>query len=137
VRIVDGRGELKFDTLDNSLYLGGILYYVVGGVVAFFVVFLLRRILVVTRGGKPFSRANVRDLMLIGWIMVGAGAVGPFLERVFVRWVLSHLSITGMAISPPPLGIRVETLVTGLLVLVLASVWREAASMAEEQSLTV
>jgi hypothetical protein len=137
VRIVDGRGKLRFDTLDNLLYLGSIFYYVVAGLIALFVIFLLRRILVATRGGDPFSQANVRDLMAIGWIMVGAGAVGPFLERGFVSWVLAHFETTGVTLSPPPLGLGFETIVTGLLVLVLASVWREAVAMAQEQSLTV
>jgi hypothetical protein len=136
-RIVDGRGELRFDTLDNVLYLGSIFYHCLAGFIALCVVYLLRRILSSTLKGEPFSRANVRDLMLIGWIMVAAGAIGPFLERLFVGWVLPQVEAAVIAIPPPPLGLRVETIITGLLVLVLASVLREAAAMAEEQSLTV
>jgi hypothetical protein len=136
-RIVDGRGELRFDTLDNVLYLGSIFYHCLAGIIALCVVYLLRRILSSTLKGEPFSRANVRDLMLIGWIMVAAGAIGPFLERFFVDWVLRDLVAASVAISPPPLGLKVDVLVPGLLILVLASVWAEAAAMAEEQSLTV
>ena len=136
-RIVDGRGELRFDTLHNTLYLGSIAYHVLGGLLALWVIFLLRGILARASRGEPFSLSNVRSLNFMGWIMVAAGTVGPFVERFFVAWVLDSVGPGGVAISPPPLGVRSETILLGLLLLALASVWKEAAAMAEEQSLTV
>lgn len=136
-RIVDGRGELRFDTLNSTLYLGSIAYYFLAGLLALWVVFLLRGILVRALQGEPFGLDNVRALSLMGWIMVAAGAVGPFLERLFASWILDSVGPAWVAISPPPLGIRPETILTGLLLIALSGVWKEAAAMAEEQSLTV
>lgn len=135
--LVDGRGELRFDTSDSMLYLGGVLSGLLGGAIAWWALFLLRRILRTTERGDPFNRRNVGDLMLIGWILVLLGSAGPFLERAWVSRVLEQVGPLGLHLSFPPLGVHVDALVGGLLVMVLAGVWREAAGKAEEQSLTV
>lgn len=137
VSLVDGRGELRFDTRDRLLYLGGIFWGLLGGVVAWWALFLLRRILRTTEQGDPFNPRNVRDLMWMGWILVLVGAVGPLLERAWVGKVLEQTGPLGIPFSPPRLGVHFDALVGGLLVMVLAGVWKEAAAMAEEQSLTV
>lgn len=123
-------------TTRNHLYLGSIFFYLAGGILVLWLVWLVRRILVATAKGTPFDPANVRNLTLMGWIVVLAGSVGPVLEHGLVRWILSQVEPTELPLSPP-LDFRLGVVFLGLLILVLAAVWREAVSMAEEQSLTV
>jgi hypothetical protein len=52
------------------------------------------------------------------------------------RWTLARVEVTTVPLSPP-MEIHTEWILCGLLVLVLAAIWKEAVQMAEEQSLTV
>lgn len=136
VRIVDAGGELRVNSLRPGLFLGSLTFYWAALLIALWVVFLLRRILIKTYQGEPFNPRNVRDLALMGWITLVASAVGPFLEFGFSRWILGQVEVTGIALSAP-FNPRLGGILFGLLLLLLAGVWKEAVRMAEEQSLTV
>ena len=136
VRIVDAGGELRVNSLRPGLFLGSLAFYWVALLLALWVVFLLRRILIKTRLGEPFSQQNVRDLTLIGWIAVAVSTVEPLLEFLLSRWILGQVEVSEIALSPP-FNPRLDGILFGLFILLLASVWKEAVRMAEEQSLTV
>jgi hypothetical protein len=136
VRIVDAGGELRVNSLRPGLFLGSLAFYWAALLIALWVVFLLRRILIQTYQGVPFSQQNVRDLSLIGWITLTTSAAGPVVEFFLSKWILGQVEISRITVSPP-LNIRVDGIIFGLFILLLASVWKEAVLMAEEQSLTV
>lgn len=52
------------------------------------------------------------------------------------RWMLARIEVTTVPFSPL-IRISEEWIICGSLALVLASIWKDAARMAEEQSLTV
>ena len=69
-------------------------------------------------------------------IIVSAGFVSSVLEYSVSRWIITKVEVLTVPLSPS-LQVHKEWIVCGLLVLVLAAIWKEAVRMAEEQSLTV
>jgi len=137
VRITGARGKLRF--LHHSLptHLVGMA----GVFLLFWGLFLwslalLRRILADTARGRPFDPANPRRLNVLGWIIVAASIGSSILEYLSSKWVLSSVEVTTVPLSPS-LPIHAGWAVCGLLVLVLAGIWRLAVRMSEEQALTV
>jgi len=136
-RITDVEGELRM-TLDGVAQ--GLVFWLIMAVSAgagLLVLQLLRRILATTEEGRPFHPANVRRLNLLGWILTAAGVVGPFGRYLYARWILAGQPVLAGGPIRPPLSVDGGLIFMGLLLLVLASVWKEAARMAEEQSLTI
>lgn len=135
-RVTRARGELRF--LHHSLPV----HFAISGLFILFwgaflwAVALLRRILATTAGGHPFDLLNVRRLNALGWIIVWASVVTSVLQYLASRWILSKIEVLTTPLSPP-IQIHGEWILCGLLVLVLAAIWRQAVQMAEDQSLTV
>jgi len=135
--LVNAKGELRF----QASWLGpGAVFWILlvvtfgSGILG---LHLLRRILATTAEGNPFHHANVRRLTLLGWLLVAVGMVGPLVEYFYSRSVLRRLEpLTGTPLSAP-LRFQQEWIICGLLLLVLAAVWKQAVQMAEDQSLTV
>jgi hypothetical protein len=136
VRVTGARGELRF--LHHSLptHLGWAAGFLLLWGAFLWAVTLLRRILATTAGGHPFDPVNVRRLNLLGWIIVMASVLTSSLEYLASRWVLSRVDVVTVPLSPS-LQIHAGWIVCGLLVLVLAGIWRVAVQMTDEQSLTV
>ena len=97
---------------------------------------LLRRILSTTVEGFPFHPGNPRRLNHLGWIVVATSLFATASQFLFGRWALSHVGDSDIPLSPS-LVFYEEWLTCGLLVLVLAAIWKEAVRISEEQSLTV
>jgi len=97
---------------------------------------LLRRILATTADGFPFHPDNPRKLNCLGWIALATALVATISEFLFSRWALSQPQNAGLPVYPS-FEIHGEGIICGLLVLVLASIWKQAVQMAEDQSLTV
>jgi len=97
---------------------------------------LLRRILATTAGGRPFDPINPRRLNTLGWIIVSASVSTSLLQYLASKWILSKVEVVTIPLSPS-IQIHQEWILCGLLVLVLAAIWKQAVQMAEEQALTV
>lgn len=97
---------------------------------------LLREILATTVKGRPFDPVNPRRLSTLGWIIISASVATSLLQYFASKWILSRVEILSVPTSPS-IQSNKEWIVCGLLVLVLAAIWKEAVRMAEEQSLTV
>ena len=97
---------------------------------------LLRRILATTAGGHPFDPKNPGRLNALGWIIFAFVAIASLLQYLTSRWVLTKFTDTMIPLSPA-IDLQQGWILCGLLVLVLAAIWRVAVRMAEEQSLTV
>lgn len=98
--------------------------------------FLLRRILSTTVEGNPFDSANPRRLVHLGWIVLASSLFATASKFLFGHWALSNLSDSDFLLSPALMFYK-EWLTCGLLILVLAAIWKEAVRISEEQSLTV
>lgn len=135
-RLVGTRGELRLQAPGKTYAL---IFWGVMMAVFYVVVLglhLLRKILATAAEGRPFDPENVRRLNLLGSVILISAVAITFVEHFIARWVLKGVAFTSVALSPP-LQIHEEWIICGLLVLLLAAIWKEAVRMAEEQSLTV
>jgi len=134
--LVETRGELRLLT---SSFEPALVFWIIS--LVFFLalvlgLLLLRGILRTTADGHPFHPSNPGRLNRLGWIILVASLVIPVIQYLFGVWVLPEPPATEFPISPS-LEFQEEWAFCGLLVLLLAAVWKEAVRMAEEQSLTV
>jgi len=136
-RIEGARGKLRFlhHSLPTHLVGMAVPFLVLWGLFLWGLV-LLRRILADTARGRPFDPANPRRMNLLGWIILAASVGASVLEFLSSKWVLANADVRTVPLSPS-LSIHAGWAVSGLLVLVLAGIWRLAVRMSEEQALTV
>jgi len=134
--LVKARGELRFHTRRVDLMLLGFLpmFVVAGAVLAGG--WQLRQVLVTVARGEAFAAANPPRIAAIGWIIVALTAIEPLLAYLPAAVVLRSVDVEGIDLSPT-LMFDTGTLLTGLLIIVLAAVFREGVRLHEEQSLTV
>jgi hypothetical protein len=135
-RIRDGYGKLHLFHHNLSLCLLNAAFIILILAVLLWAITLLRRILATTVGGHPFHPSNPRRLNLLGWIILAASVLASLLQYLASRWVLTRVEIINIPVSPV-IQSNKEWVVCGLLVLVLAAIWKQAVQMAEEQALTV
>jgi hypothetical protein len=134
--LVNARGELRFrhpPSSTRAVYLASVA--ILAGLLVMALI-LIRQILTTTAQGRPFDRRNPHRLNRLGWIILLTGVFLPYLQFRISKWVLSHYELTGTPVRAA-FEFRQEWLFFGLVVLLLAAIWREAVRMAEEQSLTV
>jgi len=72
----------------------------------------------------------------LGWIVLATALVATVSEFSFGWWALSLIQNSDLPIHAS-FEIHGEGIFSGLLALVLASIWKQAVQMAEDQSLTV
>jgi hypothetical protein len=136
IRVTRARGELRFLHQSLSTHLAWAAAFLLYWGAFLWGVTLLRRILATTAGGRPFDPVNARRLNTLGWIILLAASLTSVLEYLASRWILSRLDIATLPLSPS-VQIHVGWILCGFMVLVLAGIWRVAAQMVEDQSLTV
>lgn len=135
-RIRDGNGKLHLFHHNLPVQLLNCAVILVLLAVFLWSIHLLRRILRTTARGLPFDPLNPRRLHLLGWIIIAASVVSSLLQYLASRWALTKVEIVSIPVSPIIQTNKVW-IVCGLLVLVLAAIWKQAVQMAEEQALTV
>jgi len=134
--LVDARGELRLQTTSWPLQFLPNLGILAALWLAVYVVGLMRGVLRRVKAGEPFARANVRALRIIGGILIAVGILGPVLEYLVVRAVLAQVALTGTMLTAP-FDVQGNVILAGLLVLVLAGIFRHGAHLEREQALTV
>lgn len=134
--LVRGRGELRFRTHDLKTHLLSMSTMILGGIVTLYVLVLLRRMLEKAVEGRPFHPENVKRLAALGWVGILTGVLVPLVEYLASRAALSGVDGFTPPVAPP-LDVRLEWILSGLLLLLLSRIWRQAVEMAEDQALTV
>jgi hypothetical protein len=136
LRIVEGRGELRFQTRSWSLQFllnAGLLLTIALVIVS---VWLLRLVLKSVLEGEPFAAANARRLRLMGLLILAGSLVLPILEYAGGAVVLSRVALEGIELSPL-FDLSKDRILGGLLILVLATVFDRGARLEQDQSLTI
>ena len=136
VRLGDGQGKLHLFHHHLPLHLANAAVYLVAFGVILWILTLLRRILAATARGRPFDPLNPRRLNALGWIIVCTALLSSLFQYIASRWALTIVEVISPPLSPL-VELHIGWIVCGLLVLVLAAIWKEAVRMAEEQALTV
>ena len=135
-RITDAQGTLRFtsaNTLATLSYLGIALAYFTVLVV---VLYQLRKIFRSLSEGKPFSVENASRIRLIGlFVIFGelAHSVIVFLSQLYVE---SVFNTTGLKIDAE-MNLEFSPIFGGLVLLVIAEVFRLGAQLQEDRDLTV
>ncbi len=86
--------------------------------------------------GEPFVRANAERIHLIGLVIILMEVAKVIILALFSAFVRDNFSVEGftLGITPrPDLGV----ILVGLVVLVIAAVFRQSIELREEQELTV
>ena len=135
-RIVDGRGELRFETSSWAMQFFTSLVMLFGIAVVLYLVYLVRAILKTVLEGQPFAAVNVRRIRIIGSVLIALGFLVPAIEYLVARTVLARVTLQGIDVNPP-FDIREDTVVAGLLVLVLATIFAYGAQLERDKSLTI
>jgi serine phosphatase RsbU (regulator of sigma subunit) len=116
------RGVDAWQTLQG--FAAGILLLAAGLIV----LYQLRGIFRTLKAGRPFVHQNVRRMRILGFTLI----LGELLRAVMITWSSSQMSrsfISEGVDFQSGFEVRANFIFAGLLVLVLAEVFREAASM--------
>lgn len=135
IELTDLSGTLR--TRASPLAAAAILIFAVAG--WGLVLFGLRQLRVVIRdalAGAPFTGANARRIELIGLTVVAADLVRAVAYLAGELWARNHVHLTriSFAVTFP---VQVTVLVAGLLVIVLAEVFRIGHALQQDQDLTI
>ena len=134
--IVDARGELRLTTTSWPLQFLPNVGMLLALWVAIYIVYLMRGILRRVKAGDPFAPGNVRALQIVGTLLVVLGFFGPFLEYAVVRSALDQVALRGVALTAP-FDLQTDAVLAGLLVLVLAGIFRHGADLERDRALTI
>ena len=132
----DVRGSLRFPLQRGRLFVvNGLL------LILFLVVFLwlnteLQRVLRTVRDGKPFAPSNASRIRRIAWFFI----VGEFIRATIVylenSYAAAHFTAEGLRFTARP-DFSIVAIIEGLIILVIAEVFRAGTRLDEDQSLTV
>jgi len=135
-RVIEGRGELRFETNNWGLQFLPNLVTLLGISVVLLLVHLLRTVLKSVIERQPFTGTNSRRVRTIGLILLTIGFLAPAVEYLIARSVLARVTIEGVTLSPP-FDVREDTVVAGLLLMVLATIFGYGAQLEADKSLTI
>ncbi len=129
-------GKLLFRSTNGSLLVAYLSLVIVWLGAALLIIHQLRSVFRTLVAGQPFVRANATSIRVIG-IVVIAMEIARFLllvaQSAFLRGSFTFEGLTLTAFPRPNLGV----IFVGLVILVIAEVFRQGSELREEQELTV
>jgi hypothetical protein len=134
--IQDLRGSLRFPVQRGRLFLVNGLLLVVAVGILLWLATELQRVLRTVRDGKPFAQSNATRVRRIGWVVI----VGEFARAAIVylenSYAASHFTAEGLRFTARA-DFSVLAILEGVIILVIAEVFRVGTRLDEDQSLTV
>ena len=132
----DVRGALKFIPQRGTFFIGNAVLAVGMLALLLWVLGQLRALFRTLRDGKPFAPANAVRIRRIAW----AAILGELARSAVVffenQYAATHFVSEGLRFGARP-EVNVFAIVNGLIILVVAEVFRIGARLDEDQSLTV
>jgi hypothetical protein len=137
--ILSGRGDLKLNNTRSRLswYLSGaisevLLFIFLYGLLA------MRKLFASLADGSTFTEENAERIRKVGYVFIGWHIVSPVLQYFGSRTMLHDiaLNVPGVQLYPG-FEINIGGVFAGFAIIVLSGVLREAASIHQEQSLTI
>lgn len=115
--------------------------YLIWWVLLLVVVTQLRRFLKTVAGSNPFDPENFRRIRIIGWGIIAATLLQTAVDLGAVTYLRSVLSYQGTPLFPPLALIwdsaRLDMILVGAVVLVIAEIFRRGSEIQEDQALTI
>jgi hypothetical protein len=128
--------QLEFDTRSGWFFMLAHVTFLPILVAALAGVRLLRLLLADVLAGRVFTARNATRLSWVGWLTIVLSIAGPLHDRWRSELILGRLRLSGATIAPAD-GDGNGLWLIGVLLLVVASVWRYGAELQEERDLTV
>lgn len=134
--IRNARGSLRFPARGGPFFIAnGLLILAVFGV-ALWVLGQLRAVFRTLRAGQPFVPANARRLRYIAFAVIGGELARSAVFYGENYYAMTRFAADGLRFHAP-LDLNVFAIVNGLIILVIAEVFRLGTRLDEEQSLTI
>ena len=134
--IDDAEGMLRLETSSFLLILianAAKLFVAIGLVYVFS---LLRGILQNILDGDPFSSENGRRIRRLGYTVLVLGILRPTVEYISATEILNRLQMSTPTLQPGP-TYNSESILTSLLILLLAYIWNYGLELERDKALTV
>lgn len=129
--------KLPAQTLKSSHFLVGFfaLAFVKSGF-ALAVIYQMKRIFRTLRIGQIFKDKNARRVRAIGLLTLGGSIANTLFSYFIGSLIAGDFNIAGVTIGPS-FHLNSEGLFTGLVLIVLAEIFRHGTALQAEQDLTV
>ena len=135
-QLQDVRGLLAFPVRRGAYLYGNMVLLAIMFALALWVLGNLRAVFRTLRDGRPFVRANATRIRTIAWLFI----IGELARAAMVffqnYYAMTHFSADGLRFDAP-LDLNFTAIIDGLIILVIAEVFRAGTRLDEEQSLTV
>jgi hypothetical protein len=135
-QLQDVRGLLAFPVRRGAYLYGNMVLLAIMFALALWVLGNLRAVFRTLRAGRPFVRANATRIRTIAWLFI----IGELARAAMVffqnYYAMTHFSADGLRFDAP-LDLNFTAIIDGLIILVIAEVFRAGTRLDEEQSLTV
>jgi hypothetical protein len=136
IRIQDVRAHLQFPAQRNAFAFGTLSTLTIFLALALWVLTQLRQIFRTLRNGQPFLPANAGRIRRLGLAVILGELVRAAVAYSGNYYMMSHFTAAGIRFAAP-VDISVMALIHGLLIIVVAEVFRAGSLLEEEKSLTI
>ncbi len=130
------RGLLQFPSRRSTFFVANVILVTLMFALSLWVIGTLRAVFRTLRDGRPFVSANATRIRSIAWLVI----LGELARSAFVffenYYVMTHFSADGLRFDARP-DFNFFAIINGLIILVIAEVFRAGTRLDEEQSLTV
>jgi hypothetical protein len=134
--IRDLRGSLRFPLQRGRVFIINSLLLILVMGVALWLTTELQRVLRTVRDGKPFAASNATRVRRVAWILIAGEFVRATIVYLENSYAATHFTAEGLRFTARP-DLSVAAIIEGLIILVIAEVFRAGTRLDEDQSLTV
>jgi hypothetical protein len=134
--IQDLRGSLRFPVQRGRLFLANGVLLILGVGFLLWLATELQRVLRTVRDGKPFAVSNSTRIRRIAWALMIGEVVRATIVFFENSYAAAHFTAEGLRFTARP-DLSIAAIIEGLIILVIAEVFRAGTRLDEDQSLTV
>jgi hypothetical protein len=137
--VLKGQGDILLNNTHgmSSWYLSGLINEVLL-IIFLYGLLTMRKIFASLAEGSTFTEENAKRIRKIGYVFIGFHLVSPVLQYFGSKIMLQDIAFNTPGIHLyPGFEFGIGGVFAGFAIIVLSGVLREAASMQQEQSLTI
>jgi hypothetical protein len=135
-QIQDARGSLRFPPQRGAFFVANGVLVIGLLALALWVLDQLRAVFRTLRDGRPFVPANAIRIRRIAWALILGEVARSLIVYFESYYAMTHFQADGLRFGARP-ELNVFAIVNGVIVLVIAEVFRAGTRLDEEQSLTI
>lgn len=132
----DLRGSLRFPLQRGRVFIANSFLLILVMAVGLWLTTELQRVLRTVRDGKPFAPSNAIRVRRIAWVLLAGEVVRATIVYLENSYAATHFTAEGLRFTAHP-DLSIAAIVEGLIILVIAEVFRAGTRLDEDQSLTV